>query len=187
MLSKINRARAFIGLAVSFLFLLFLTCPALAKDGTDGTELQVAQPEQLVIQLGAEWAGVEFQLKTDAGLYPGTIPVGDDGILKLEIGGSESYTLTCLDSTVAIPVPLESETESLVLTPEPVESQPDTVIESHSHEPEPEPEPAVAGIPVWQLCLFGGGMVAAIGALVTLAVMKRRRTEEYEEEEEEYE
>ena len=46
-------------------------------DDTDGTELQVAQPVILEVQLGPQWAGVEFQLKTDVGLYPGTnIPVG---------------------------------------------------------------------------------------------------------------
>ena len=72
--------------------LLFLTMmcmssfsvrPVFAQpQGTNGTELQVAQPEQLEIQLGAEWAGVEFQMKTDAGLYPDTIPVGQDGVLR---------------------------------------------------------------------------------------------------------
>ena len=41
-----------------------------AGDDTDGTELQVAQPVILEVQLGTQWAGVEFQLKTDAGLYP---------------------------------------------------------------------------------------------------------------------
>ena len=40
-------------------------------DDTDGTELQVAQPVILEVQLGPQWVGVEFQLKTDAGLYPG--------------------------------------------------------------------------------------------------------------------
>lgn len=47
--------------------LCFSVMPVCAQpQGTDGSELQVAQPEQLEIQLGAEWAGVEFQLKTDA-------------------------------------------------------------------------------------------------------------------------
>lgn len=64
-----------------------------AKDGTDGTELQVMEPEKLEVQLGVDWAGTEFQLKTDAGLYPGTITVDQDGVLRLEIGGSKSYVL----------------------------------------------------------------------------------------------
>ena len=76
-----------------------------ATGGTDGTELQVAEPASLEIQLGAEWAGVEFELKTDAGMYPGDVVVGEDGVLRLEIGGSKSYILTCMNSSVAVPDP----------------------------------------------------------------------------------
>lgn len=177
MLSKTSRAA--MALVTSFFFLLCLFIPASAKDGTDGTELQVASPEQLVIQLGPEWAGVEFQLKTDSGLYPGTIPVGEDGVLRLEIGGSETYTLTCLNSEEPAPAPVDSE----------LESQPEPVIESHSHEPVPESESerSIAGIPIWQLCLFSGGMIVAVTVLVVLSIMKRRRNEEVDEEEDEYE
>ena len=57
-----------------------------AQQGTDGSELQVVKAEQLEIQLGTSWSGVEFQLKTDAGVYPGTVKVGTDGVLRLEIG-----------------------------------------------------------------------------------------------------
>ena len=57
-----------------------------ATGGTDGTELQVADPASLEIQRGADCAGVEFELKTDAGMYPGDVVVGDDGVLRLEIG-----------------------------------------------------------------------------------------------------
>ncbi len=180
MLSKMNRAVT--ALVASFFFLFSFITTASAKDGTDGTELQIVSPEQLTIQLGPEWTGVEFRLKTDSGLYPGTIPVGEDGVLRLEIGGSTSYTLTCLGSEVSAPVPEE---ESVPLSSVP----PEAVIESHSHEPEPESEaePAVAGIPIWQLCVFGGGMVVAISALVILSVMKRRRGEEADEEDDEYE
>ena len=35
---------------------------------TDGTEPKITQqPDQLVLQLGTRWAGVEFELRTDAG------------------------------------------------------------------------------------------------------------------------
>ncbi|MEY8574650.1 hypothetical protein AALD01_09590 [Oscillospiraceae bacterium 21-37] len=186
MLSKINHSKPIVGLAVTLLFLIALTCPAFAKEGTDGTELQVAQPQQLTIQLGPEWAGVEFQLKTDSGLYPGTIPVGEDGILRLEIGGSGAYTLTCLESPVQAPAPLpaaDPAQESAAQVSQPSEP----TIESHSHEPEPEQDPNLAGIPIWQLCLFGGGMVVAIASLIVLAITKRRRDEGEDEEEEEYE
>ena len=66
------------------------------NQGTDGTEMQVMEAEQLEVQLGKEWTGREFQLKTDAGLYPGTITVGEDGVLRTELGGSSRYILTCM-------------------------------------------------------------------------------------------
>lgn len=75
------------------LTLLILTCigsvaiPVYAD--TDGTELQVVEPQKLEIQLGQSWAGVEFTLKTDAGMYPNAIPVDETGVLKLEIGGAK--------------------------------------------------------------------------------------------------
>lgn len=40
------------------------------QQGTDGSELQVVKAEQLEIQLGTAWSGVEFQFKTDAGGLP---------------------------------------------------------------------------------------------------------------------
>ena len=91
-------------LHISFLCLTFLwalsVCSPIAYADTDGTEIQVVQPEQLEIQLGPAWTGVEFQLQTDAGLYPEPISVGEDGILRLEIGGSSRYVLSCLSSPV---------------------------------------------------------------------------------------
>lgn len=146
--------------------------------GTDGTELQVAQPEQLEIQLGAEWAGVEFQLKTDAGLYPDTIPVGQDGVLRLEIGGSKSYVLTCLNSSEKAPAPTQA--------PATTESQPEETQERDASE---EKEATIAGIPILHLCLFAGGMVLAVGGLIVMYVVKKRREEDggYEYDEDEYE
>ena len=41
-----------------------------AQQGTDGSELQVVKAEQLEIQLGTSWSGVEFQLKTVPGFTP---------------------------------------------------------------------------------------------------------------------
>ena len=79
--------------------------------GTEGTEQEVVQPQQLEIFFGQAWAGVEFQLRTDAGKYPEPIPVGDNGILSLEIGGSEHYYLTCQATQVEAPVP-EAEADS---------------------------------------------------------------------------
>ncbi len=80
--------------------------------GTSGTELNVVQAQKVEIQLGTNWTGVEFEMKTDAGMYPDAIPIGEDGILRFEVGGSESYILTCLNSDVAVPSP-ETTDESI--------------------------------------------------------------------------
>ena len=139
-----------------------------ATGGTDGTELQVAEPASLEIQLGADWAGVEFELKTDAGMYPGDVVVGDDGVLRLEIGGSKSYILTCMNSSVQA-------------TEEASESS------AEETENAPAEENTVAGIPTMHLILFGGGMAIAIGALVGLYVVKRRKQSnpQYQDDDEE--
>ena len=147
------------------------------QQGTNGDELQLMEAQKLEIQLGTEWAGVEFQLKTDAGLYPGTVKVGQDGVLRMEIGGSKSYILTCMNSAVEVPevtqAPATTETES---------EQNNS--ETNSAE---EGSATVAGIPVLHIVLFGGGMVVAIGALIAMHVVKRRRESEpvYDEDDDE--
>ncbi|MCI9193834.1 MAG: hypothetical protein HFE92_10705 [Acutalibacter muris] len=117
------------------------------------------------------------------------IPVGDDGVLRLEIGGSSCYQLTCTGSAVPIPTP-EPAPEPLP-SPTPT-NQPSSkappVLEEESSPPqavltvteaEPvDPEFTLKDIPVWQLGLFGGGMAAAIGVLILLAVLKKRRDSE---------
>lgn len=147
------------------------------QQGTTGDELQLMEAEKLEIQLGIEWAGVEFQLKTDAGLYPGTVKVGQDGVLRMEIGGSKSYILTCMNSAVEVPevtqAPATTETDS-----EQNNSETDTAEEGGA---------TVAGIPVLHIVLFAGGMVVAIGALIAMHVVKRRRENEpvYDEDDDE--
>lgn len=147
------------------------------QQGTTGDELQLMEAEKLEIQLGTEWAGVEFQLKTDAGLYPGTVKVGQDGVLRMEIGGSKSYILTCMNSAVEVPevtqAPATTETDS-----EQNNSETDTAEEGGA---------TVAGIPVLHIVLFAGGMVVAIGALIAMHVVKRRRESEpaYDDEDDE--
>lgn len=117
-------------------------------------------------------------MKTDAGLYPDTIPVGQDGVLRLEIGGSKSYVLTCMNSSVKAP--------SQSQVPATTESQPDEQSEGSQAE---ENSATVAGIPVLHLCLFVGGMVLAVGGLITMHVVKKRRKAEddyeYDDEDEE--
>lgn len=196
-------AGAALGLGIG----MWSTAAVSAAEGTEGSELQVLQPEQLEVQLGADWAGVEFQLKTDAGMYPGTIPVGEDGVLRLEIGGSSSYILTCFDSSVPVPSPGETQAPATDKESNDGEQKGQTGPESDGASETGEAEEAganeaaaeglgteqadgtvgdsgdtVAGIPKMHLALFGGGMVLAVGSLVFMQVMKRRRETEYGDE-----
>lgn len=137
-----------------------------AHADTDGTELQVAEPSQLTIQLGSDWAGVKFQLRTDSGVYPGVVVVDESGVLSLEIGGSSIYELSCLGSPQTVPTlepePSE-ERESEQAETEPATTSADTVT--------PTPDEAVDaltvyGIPVVHLAVFGGGLLVAIVLLI---------------------
>ena len=147
------------------------------KQGTTGDELQLMEAEKLEIQLGTEWAGVEFQLKTDAGLYPGTVKVGQDGVLRMEIGGSKSYILTCMNSAITVPEPTQA----------PATTEPNTEQNNSETDTAEEGSATVAGIPVLHIVLFGGGMVVAVGALIAMHVVKKRRESDsaYDDDEDE--
>lgn len=146
--------------------------PVLAD--TDGTEQQIAQPEKLEIQLGTEWAGVEFQLRTDAGIYPDTIVVSNDGILRMELGNSSNYILSCTQSSVKPPEPntsLESndETESYSII------LPAQLPENENNETQQKTQREIAGIPIKHLILFTGGLILAIGTLIGIHILKKRK------------
>ena len=185
---KMKIAKA-VALVLAMMCIFCFPVPAsAASQGTDGTELEVIQPQNLEIQLGESWAGVEFELKTDAGMYPGVITVGDDGILRLEIGGSENYILSCLNSTVEIPLPGETAPveEGSEATEDPSEEalpseEADPMDENGEASTDPteeitaEPtEGSIAGIPVKHIAIFGGGLVLAIGALVGINIYRKR-------------
>ncbi len=160
-----------------------LVFPASAKEGTEGDELQVLQPEQLEIQLGAELAGVQFSLQTDAGMYPGTVVADANGTLKLEIGGSSSYVLSRLDAASTAPT-------AAVLTDDPdqpVSEMPAGETETALPEETVPAEPAQQDntIPTMHIILFAGGTVLCIAFLVISFVFKRRRARDYYEEDEE--
>ena len=179
---KLKIAKA-VALVLAMVCLLCFPVPAsAASQGTDGTELEVIQPQNLEIQLGESWAGVEFELKTDAGMYPGVIIVGEDGVLRLKIGGSENYILSCLNSSVDIPIPGETAPAEEVTEPvaDPSEET-DTTSETEEAEtvpseslPEETQERTLGGIPVKHLVLFGGGLILAIGALVGINFYQKR-------------
>lgn len=166
-------------LMVAMLCLLCFPVQVMAEtqQGTNGDELQLMEAEKLEIQLGTDWAGVEFQLKTDAGLYPGTVVVGQDGVLRMEIGGSKSYILTCMNSAITVPEPTQ--------VPATTETDPEET--NHGTETAEEGSTTVAGIPVLHIVLFAGGMVVAVGVLIAMHVVKRRRESEpaYDDEDDE--
>ena len=160
-------------------------------DDTDGTELQVAQPVILEVQLGPQWAGVEFQLKTDVGLYPGTIAVGQDGILRTELGNSGSYVLSCLTLNAAVPSPGDipspdvTQQEQEPLTTDSAEN---ADAASQNVQEQDSGRPTVGGIPVMHIILFGGGLLLASGALVAMRFIRNRRPSErspYDEDDDE--
>ena len=184
-------------LVLAMVCILCFPVPASATaQGTDGTELEVIQPQNLEIQLGESWAGVEFELKTDAGMYPGVITVGEDGVLRLEIGGSENYILSCLNSTVEVPIPGETLQAEEETTPadesnmEPSENTDPTTdstegIAPNQTDPESEAEGTVAGIPIAHLALFGGGLVVAIGGLIGIHFYQKKRQSNASDEDDE--
>ena len=164
-----------------------------ASQGTNGDEMQVATPEKLEIHLGQEWAGVTFELTTDYGKYPDPIPVGEDGVLRLEIGGSSSYVLSCLSSEAEAPVPGETTpSENAPSESTPAEDATVSKDELEDIEDVTPTEPTeeggkVAGIPVSHIIMFGGGLLIAVGALVGINYFQKRRanaSNEYDENDE---
>lgn len=180
------------------------------NQGTDGTEIQVMEAEQLEVQLGTEWAGKEFQLKTDAGLYPGTITVGEDGVLRTELGGSTRYILTCMftgnpdDTEQALATgndlskdtadAPEQEREMEFQSGENASGEAETGVQQTAPADastgaavkEGSIEKTIAGIPIKHLVLFSVGMVAAVGGLIAIHIVQKRREEQDEYDEEDY-
>jgi len=168
-------------LALFICALLFLS-PSVYAD-PDGTELQITdQPEKLVIQLGPEWAGVEFQLMTDVGLYPQPVIVSPEGILTMELGGSKTYTLSAMGSAVPIPSP---DATSAVTNTDSAPQQP-IVDESPGQPATTDPKVTtqsdnqgdgnlIKGIPNLHLFLFAGGLIAGVVGLVTMRIRNKRK------------
>ena len=156
-----------------------------ASQGTEGTEQGIAKAEKLEIFLGEAWAGVEFQLRTDAGKYPDPIPVGENGVLSLEIGGSEHYFLTCQATRTEAPVPedesvsgnetlAEGETlESTEETAEDTVETTDATTEATEVIVEQIPD---EGIPTSTVVIFAVGLLLAIAALVLLHMHQKRNS-----------
>ena len=147
---------------------------------TDGTEPQITQqPDQLVLQLGTRWAGVEFELRTDAGIFPAPIVVDENGVLTMDLGGSTTYTLSCINSTVPIPDPIQDTSPA---PQQPAEDSQAPVSDS------PQQTSPSGGIPIGTLVIFLLGLACAAGGLIALYLSKRRRQpiyDDWDDEEEE--
>ncbi len=124
---------------------------------TDEADANVLIPEQLTIELGTQWAGAEFELETEYGLYPGVIPADDQGVLALEIGGSSFYTLRYTGTGVTIEHPTGEE---------------DQTINETSPEPELEPVPEVEPDTTEDMDVIAIlGIIIAITALIVLILV----------------
>ena len=177
------------------MILLIVAVPAYAAmatdefypDDTDGTEMQLMEPAQLELYFGPEWAGAQFTLETDVGGYPGTIPVANDGSMRMEIGGSHTYVLRLVSGatgtqtgTVGMtgteqapaPLPEGTESEAGVQTTVPAQTQP--------------AEEQSGGVPLVPIIIFLAGLVIAAGILVAVHFLTKRKAEdEYDDDDEE--
>lgn len=171
------------GLMSALFYCMLLAGPVLAAQGTDGTELQALEAQTLTIRLGPAWAGARFRLNTDVGLYPGTVDVGDDGVLRMEIGGSSAYELVCLED------------DSFAQGSGEMEANETEIDETKTNKPEAESGTAQAetegstgetgsspAIPALHIALFIGSMLSALGIFIYAHVVKTRREAEYDDD-----
>lgn len=151
---------------------LSLAMSTAAFADTDGTEPKIVQqPDQLVLQLGTRWAGVEFELRTDAGIFPAPVVVDENGVLTMDLGGSTTYTLSCIHSTAPIPDPEPEQTDP----PPPAVSDP--VPEAPVS---PQKEGKQGGLPI-PAVIFLVGLAVVAGVIATLHITKKRQEYAYDE------
>jgi len=173
--------KKYIILAVILFILPIFTVPVVYAD-TNGNELKTTkQPDKLILNLGKEYAGMEFELKLDSGIFPVPVKVDKSGVLIMELGGSKTYTLTRL-KPAAIPETtkpdLTTEAASInipspnseIYTEEPIISETDII------EPITEPEPVDNSIPLLHVILLLSGIILIAGGYFIIRVWKRRRT-----------
>lgn len=151
---------------------LSLSMTTAAFADTDGTEPKIVQqPDQLILQLGTRWAGVEFELRTDAGIFPAPVVVDENGVLTMDLGGSTTYTLSCINSTAPIPDPGPEQSDP------PPSVSPDPTPEVPSS---PQPETGNNSLPL-PAVIFLVGLAVAGGAFIALHITKKRQDYGYDE------
>ncbi len=85
--AKKRICRHWAALLLAVVLSLALAPAALADTGSNTPKI-TQQPDQLILQLGTRWAGVEFELRTDAGVFPAPVVVDEGGVLRMDLGGS---------------------------------------------------------------------------------------------------
>ena len=160
-----------------------VTFPVAANADTDGTEIQIAgQPGRLILQLGPQWAGMEFELKTDDGVYPVPVVVDSTGILKMDLGGSKTYTLSCLASNDTTPGSDISTEPQSQLSSSTIITENDSSVENSG---EIKSDMTMIGIPVKFLVMFISGLIIATVGLVELLYSKRKK-KAYDDDDDDY-
>lgn len=140
-------------------------------------------PNTLILQLGPEWAAMEFSVQSDSGADAQVLRVSPEGALTVDLDGGHIYTLALAEGMQ----PQFSES-----VPEMVTTAEDDASGAESAPSDSQPEEdaeerdegwLIPGVPNLHLFLFAGGLLVCIGALVTMQVLKRRRQNyEYEDE-----
>ncbi len=192
MIKTISKNKKWLVVLVAVIVMLAMP---IAYADTDGTELLVTdEPAQLIIHLGTDWAGAAFELKTDAGVYPQPVVVGQDGLLTTELGGSKTYILSALQSSLpaqqsgtegthpedglASPAPRQSDT--------PEKSAPASKDIPEDVQPPSELPTAgannIGGIPTMHLILFAGGLFVCAVVLFVMYVLKRRKESDVDDD-----
>ena len=154
--------------AAALVLAMCVSVPTAYAD-TDGSELKItAQPDKLVLELGAQWAGAEFELKLDTGVFPVPVTADASGVLTMDLGGSKTYTLRLISREAEAPAPVQP----IEPTPEPTAA------------PAPTDSPAApeGGSPGLYVLLFLGGILIGGGALGVYMYLKKRRESDYEDE-----
>ena len=101
-------------------------------------------------------------------MYPNAIPVDEAGVLKLEIGGSKSYVLSCLQSSIDIPVLPDNNTPATLMT-----LTRDKQNAAAAEEKDPKQSET---IPVTQIVFLAVGIVLAISTLVAIHITSKRHS-----------
>ena len=157
---------------------------------TDGSELKTTkQPDKLVLKLGDDFAGAEFELKLDSGVFPVPIKADKSGTLTMELGGSKTYTLTRI-KPVSIPEPINvitspPVTEDIFNTNSETSEISIESISADTTEIDTEPDNNIPGnsIPLPHLIFFIGGIILIVVGFFVIRALKKRR-EYYDDDDE---